>query len=617
MYRSRNAIARAIIAVVIVVLIVVAAIAYVEISQKSSTSSTSSSGASSQSSSIASSTTSTGSLPTQLVIDEASVPSTMDPGAVVDNNGLEVAQNTNLPLFFCAFNNTACTALDPVVGQSITGSANGLTYTVTLRTDVYYSNSDPFNAYVVWYNVYRDLIIDQSADFIFYTYFNTTGVSAADLNSFDTATNVPTNQTLISLMENPSNSVTVLNSSAVQFHLTNAFAPFKFTIETSPWVFVDPYVVGSHGGVAPGQPNTWMSVNGTTVGDGPYVTQQYVPNEYTTMIANPHYWAQNLTGSQTNYIIAPAKIHEITINYKTDELTRTEDLEGGEAQAADVSFDDIPNVVKACGTSCYIPNIGLSGSIEWVAIDELKAPLNNTLVREAIIEAINITQIQKTVYNGYAVPVIGPDLKGLAYYNNSILPTPYNVAQAEQLLTQAGYPGGKGLPTINYFYYTSTYQADVAAIIKQDLSTIGITLNVQELSQPTMVSLQNVPGNNATAMDMFTINWTYYPDFSAYEYLVDNAFGAFGNMHNQTIVNLIDESNTQLNSTLRGQEISQITQDVQQAYAMIWLGQDIDVYDPGAGIGPTMFNHCVTGLWYNTAFNGIDFNSVYYSCNPS
>ena len=124
---------------------------------------------------------------------------------------------------------------------------------------------------------------------------------------------------------------------------------------------------------------------------------------------------------------------------------------------------------SAC-SSCYIPDIGLSGSIEWIALDSLKAPLNNSLVRQAVIAAINVTQIQQTVYNGYAVPVVGPDLKGLAYYNSSILPPAYNVTTAEQLLTQAGYPGGKGLPAIDYYYYTSSYQADVAAIIKSDLA---------------------------------------------------------------------------------------------------------------------------------------------------
>jgi ABC-type transport system substrate-binding protein len=603
LHEERSAISRAVVAVVIIVLIVVAGIAAYELSGKSSSTGTTTS----------SSGTGT---PSTLVVDEASAPSSMDPSTVIDNNGLEVAQNTNLPLFFCAANNTACTQLVPVVGQTITESPNGLTYTVTLRTNVYYNNNDPFNAYVVWYNVYRDLIINQASDFIFYTYFNSTGVTAGDVNSFDTPTNVPTNQTLLKIMETPTNSVTVLNSSAVAFHLDAVFAPFEFTIDTAPWVFVDPYVVQSHGGVIANQPNTWMAVNGTSVGDGPYLTTQYVPNAYTELVANPNYWAQNLPASQSNYILAPAKIHEILINYKTDELTRSEDLEGGAAQAAITSFDDIPNVLKACGSSCYIPNIGLSGSVEWVALDELAPPLSNPLVRAAIISAINVTQIQQTVYNGYAVPVVGPNLNGLAYYNNSLKPPTQNVAHAEQLLSQAGYANGNGLPAINYYYYTSTYQADVAQIIKQDLGAIGITVNVHELSQASLIAGQSTPGNNATAMEMFCINWTYYPDFSAYEYIVDSALGVYGNMHNQTILNLITESNSQLNPTLRGQEINQITHDVQQANAIIWLGQDLDVYDPGAGIGPTIFNHCVSGLWYNTAFNGVDFNSVYYACNP-
>src|SRR5271154_1791062 len=139
LYSGRSAISRAIVAIVIVLLIVVAAVAYVEVSKPASTTTTSSTSSSS--------TTSSSSLPTSLTIDEASVPTSMDPGAVEDNNGLEVAQNTNLTLFFCAKKNTACTALVPVVVQTITGSANGLNYSVTLRTDVYYNNGDPLNAY--------------------------------------------------------------------------------------------------------------------------------------------------------------------------------------------------------------------------------------------------------------------------------------------------------------------------------------------------------------------------------------------------------------------------------------------------------------------------------------
>lgn len=493
------------------------------------------------------------------------------------------------------------------MAQSWSSNPNGINYTFDLRSGVYYDNGDPFNSYVVWYNIYRDLIINQAADFIFYTYFNVSGVTPGDVNSLDNAQNAPgSNATLLNIMQNMSNSVTVLNSTAVQFHLTNPFVAFLQSIDTAPWVFVDPYTVQQNGGVVLNTPNTWMSVNGSTVGDAPYITQTYVVNQYALLIANPHYWGQNITN---NLILEPAKIPKILIQYPTNELTRTEDLESGKSQASIVSFNDISNVLSTC-KSCYIPNTGPSGSIEWISIDGLKAPTNNTLVRQAIIEAINISQIESVVYDGYATPVVGPMPTIFNYYNSSIQPLPFNVTNAKALMTQAGYPGGSGFPTINLVYYTSAYAALVVQIVKEDLANIGINLQTQELTAAAVVGLQDVPGNNASAPYMIMINWTYYPDFSAYEFIVDSQFGAFGTFHNQTIANTILDSNTQLNSGLRAQEISQVTSDLVQQAGFIWLGQDLDVFDPGAGIGPYIWNTCVSGMWYNTAFNGIDFNNV-------
>jgi len=566
----------------------------------------------SSSTTMPSSSTASSMMPQTLTVDEGSPPTTNDPGAAIDNNGLELAQNTNLPLIFCA--NAGCTSFLPALATTWGQSTDGLTYTFNLRSGVYYSNGDPFNAYVVWYNIYRDLYINQAADFIFFTYFNTNGVSLGDVNSFNNAMNDATgNSTLLGVMENPQNSVTVLNATSVQFHLTNPFVAFMQSVDTSPWVFVDPYTVQQHGGVQAGLPNSWMAVNGTTVGDGPYVTQVYVVNQYATLIANPHYWGQNMTD---NLILQPAKIPTITINYKTDELTRTEDIESGRVQASIVNFNDINNVLGAC-KSCVIPDTGLSGTIEWIAINALKSPTNNLLVREAIVDAINVTEIQASVYQGYAHPVVGPMPSGFPYYNSSIQPATYNLNQAKALLAQAGYPNGNGFPTINLVFIQGGYPALAAQIVKQDLAAIGINVQTQALTSTELIGIQGVLGNQTNAPYLTVeASWTYYPDFSAYEYLVDASLGVFGNFYNSTVHNLILKSNTELNPTLRAQEISEITQIVQQQYANIWVGQDADMYDTGGGIGPTIWNNCLAGMWYNTAFNGVDFNSVYYTCTP-
>lgn len=593
-----------ILAAVVIVVVVIAASAAYFISTSTTAPSTSTM---MSSSSMVSST-----MPQVLTVDEASAPTTNDPGAAIDNNGLELSQNTNLPLTFCA--NAGCTSLLPVLATSWTESPDGLTYTFSLRSGVYYNNGDPFNAYVVWYNIYRDLYINQPADFIFAIYLNTNGVSVGDVNSFNNANNDPTgNSTLLGIMENSQNGVTVLNATAVQFHLTNPFVAFLQSIDTSPWVFVDPYTVEQHGGVVANQPNGWMAVNGTTVGDGPYIAQVYVVNQYAILIANPHYWAQSMTG---NFILQPAKIPTVVINYKTQELTRTEDLESGKVQGSIVSFNDMNNVLSAC-KSCVIPDTGLSGTMEWIAIDAMKAPTNNSLVREAIVAAINVTEIQASVYDGYAKPVVGPMPSDFPYYNSSIAPPTYNLALAKSLLAQAGYPNGQGFPTINLVFGNAGYAPLVAEIVKEDLSAIGINVATQALTVDELINIQATPGNATNAPYLAVApSWTYYPDFSAYEFLIDSSLGVFGNFYNATIHNLILESNTELNPTLRAQEISQITFDSQQQAANIWIGQDIDLFDTGGGIGPTLWNSCVSGLWYNTAFNGVDFNSVYFSCTP-
>ncbi len=614
MQRGISRITAVLVVVVLIVVVVVGVVAGLQLSTRTGTTTTSSSLSSSSSVSIMSSnsTTASSTVLKQLSVDEASAPGSADPAVAYDTNSIELTMNAVLTLIF--FSKSNYSELIPVLATSWTESPNGTTYTFNLRNNVYFSNGDPFNAYVVWYGVYRDMLMNQPVDYTYYLYFNASGVTVGDVNSLDNAQNTP-NSTLLAIMENPNNAVTVLNSSAVQFHLTYPFAPFLDTLETGPWTFTDPYFVEQHGGVVANETNSFMSVNGSMVGDGPYVEQTLVPNQYTVLVANPHYWAQNITG---NFILQPAIIPKITIYYKTDELTRILDLENNRVQGGIVAFNDL-NSTLADGKNLYIPNTGLSSAIEWLMLDTYKFPLNNTLVREAIIEAINVSQIQQIAYGGYANSVVGPNLHGFFGYNNSILPTPYNLTNAKALLAEAGYPGGKGLPPITLSYPTSSYLSIMSQLVIADLSQIGLSVTPQQLTLSTWVAM-SFSGLNGTASSATMIqygSWSYYPDFSANEVLVDSQFGIIGTYHNSTIYNLIEQSNTELNPQLRAQQISSITQMVQHSYAFIWLTQDPDLFSTGEGFGPTVWNNCVSGMWYNAGYAGVDFNSLQYTCTPT
>ncbi len=619
--RIKRAISRVAIVVAVVIVIVIIAVAgFLAISSVHTTSTATTSTTSSPtvvssvSSTSTTTTTSSSSYPSQLVIDEASNPGTMEPAGTIDNNAAEITTDTLLTLIFCVDSCSTSTYI-PVLATNWTESSDGMTYTFSLRTGAYYSNGNPFNAYVVWWNIYRDMIINQADAFVPELYLNMSGVTAGDLNSLNDSTNTPgSNQTLIDIMQNMSNSVTVINPYTVQFHLTNPSAAFLQTMPCSCVAsFSDPYIVEVHGGVVTNQPNIWMDSNATTVGDGPYIMQTWVPNQYLILVKNPDYWAQNYTN---NLILKPAFIPKIIINYKTDELTRSLDVESNKSQASIVTFNDIKSVLGG-RNYLYIPNVGLSGAPEFVGIDTLKAPTNNTLVRKAIVEGINVSQIEQTVYDNYSVPLVGPTPKPYFGYNASIPPTPFNPMNAEKLLARAGYPNGTGLPPLNFVYETSAYLSLVGEIIKQDLSQIGITVNLEQVSSSAYEALEGVAGTNASAPYMLAAAWTGWADFSGYEFLISSEFGVYNFMNNQTINNLIAESNAQVNTTLRAEEISQITTDVQQQAAFIWLGQDVDQYPTGDGFGPIVWNTCVVGQWSSVNSPGVEYNALSYDCNPT
>jgi ABC-type transport system substrate-binding protein len=606
---------RPVLAVIVIIIVVAAGVgAYLATR-------TSPSAVVSSSTSVGSSSSSASS-PAEFVIDDPYVPESFDPSVVISAVGEEVTSQYALPLMFCN-PVPGCQSYLPVLATSWNVSSDDLTYTFNLRNNVYFSNGDPWNAYVVWWNLYRNLYVNQPTDGnLFEQTLNTTGVSVGDVNALNSPSNDPgSNSTLLSIMQNLHNSVTVLSPTEVQVHLT---APFQGFMQFLPvgldWAQVDPYVVEQHGGVVANTINSWMALNAGTVGDGPYIVQTYVPSQYVILVANPNYWAQNITD---NFMLHPARIPKVVINYKTDELTRALDVETGKAQASVISFNDIKNVLAA-NSSLYIPNFGPGGTMEWIMLDTEKPPLSNILVRRAVIAAINVTQIQSSVYEGYSGPVVGPDLHGFFGYNESMKPPQYNLTEARSLLNQAGYPNGVGLPPLVFMYPTSAYLTQVAEIVTTDLSQIGINVKAQQLSTATFLSIdESCCASNPSFPDIAVGSWSWTSDVSSYMFLIDAQLGAWLNLNDSAVHALVVKSNYEVDTTARAREISQLTELVQRDAADIWLGQDSDLPSTGDGVGPTIFSSSVTGdpgWWSNPnywIFVGVPYNTVYYKGSGS
>jgi hypothetical protein len=131
-----------------------------------------------------------------------------------------------------------------------------MNWNFTLRQGVTFSNGDPFNAYVMWYSLYRTLIVNQAPSFILGQNFgvNTPGANISDvrLNSMNYTAPSASNLTL---MQTPRQSFQVINQNEIVLHLgygyngNVSYSALLATLTAPSSFAVDPKVVHANGGV--------------------------------------------------------------------------------------------------------------------------------------------------------------------------------------------------------------------------------------------------------------------------------------------------------------------------------------------------------------------------------
>ena len=109
------------------------------------------------------------------------------------------------------------------------------------------------------------------------------------------------------------------------------------------------------------------------------------------------------------------------------------------------------------------------------------APLNDVRVRRAIAMAIDREEIVNEVTRGgqqSAFTIVPP---GIAGYQ-SAEGFKHDVQAAQELLAEAGYPGGRGMPKITLLYNTSESHRDIAEVIQQQLrNTLNIPIALENM----------------------------------------------------------------------------------------------------------------------------------------
>ena len=136
----------------------------------------------------------------------------------------------------------------------------------------------------------------------------------------------------------------------------------------------------------------------------------------------------------------------------------------------------------------------------------------NRSLRQAMSLAVDFDEFNETFYNGHNRVYDGPIPPGLAGHPvggrlTGAFRGP-DLERARRLMQKAGYPGGKGLPDIDFYVAIAANSPEQAELLRRQMSEIGIRLNVQLVDFSTLIEAVN----NKKAQ-MFTFAWSSdYPD---------------------------------------------------------------------------------------------------------
>ena len=499
--------------------------------------------------------------PTTLVVDKANELQSIDPAFDYEYAGWEVIANLYDPLI--TYDKGDSTKFVGRLAESWTSSTDGLVYTFKLRQNVKFSNGDEFDANAVQYSVNRVLKMNQPPSWILSQSLTLDSVKAVDKYT-------------------------------VEFHLTQPYSAFLATLATMTASIVNPNVVEAHGGTAANSTNAWMDSN--AAGTGPFILQEWIKGDHLTLARNPLFWG------------TPPQLEKVIMYYKTSVQTRLLDIKSGFAQIAVVDVNHVQDVQGVEGI--VVESIGLSQHIDFVYMNVKTFPFNNTLLRRAVVHAINYDAIQAGINRNLTSRYVGPFAHGQEGYDETMQPYTYDPELAKQLLAQAGYPEGKGLPTITYMYYSR--DASVALIaqeIQQDLANIGINVNLLGVSFSTYIDKCLAGPENVAEM-----GWTeWYADYiSPDDFVIPFANPGFPPVgwnpayySNPRVTELYQKAPYLTDPNQRVVMYKEITKIMYDDAPYAWLGQFKGYYT---------YRSNVHGIYNNVILSsgvGLDYSTIY------
>ena len=365
-----------------------------------------------------------------LIYAQGADPRGLDPALVDDGESAKIMVNIYEGLLKY---NKDSTKLEPSLAESWDVSADGLTYTFHLKKGVKFQDGTDFNADAVKFNIDRQLAPKVTEDMSYASFV------------FGSVKNVE-----------------VVDESTVKINMSTASTPFLSNLAMSLGApMVSPKALTDNNN----------NVNEHPCGTGPYQFVSWTKSQNVILVRNDNYWG---TKALTKNVI---------FKFIADNSARVVALNNGEADMIDGVDATVVKQIEDAGNKIYeAPGM----NINYMAYNTTKTPFNDVKVRTALSQAINVPELVKSLYQGYAEPATSVMPSFLPGYDASIKQVSFDQAAAKTTLAAAG------VKSVHVITYTNARPYNTA--------------NGQALSEAIQGYLRNA-GVEAT-IDAF--DWTTY-----------------------------------------------------------------------------------------------------------
>ena len=224
-------------------------------------------------------------------------------------------------------------------------------------------------------------------------------------------------------------------------------------------------------------------------GNGPYRLESYKPDDSVVLVASETYYGEQPAFTTVIMKIVPDATQRVQLMTQGDVDTATKipikEYEALKANA-DIKTVSIPTPL-----------------IVMLELNNTIAPFDNKLVRQAVAYATPYDDIINEIYLGQAgiAKSLVPNLMPTSDFSTNAYELNYD--KAKELLAEAGFPEGAGLPGIKLSVAADDVQKQRTAILMQDsLKNIGMHVEIEQLAYAQFNELEQT-----SQLQMWTDEW--------------------------------------------------------------------------------------------------------------